>query len=197
MGATGRNRKRSIVTSISYRLNTWMQEIAERRRVTWLKMQGMQLGANSKIGKIRVQVPEQVQIGSNCKLEDDVRLRAGGPWKQAFIEIGDHSFIGHSTQVNVGNEFKIGRNCMIAPLCVFSDAHHEFIDVTIPMNQQRCLYNSIEVKDDVWMGSGCVILGGVTIGTGVVIAAGAVVNKSIPDYEIWGGVPAKKIKSRI
>jgi acetyltransferase-like isoleucine patch superfamily enzyme len=197
MGATGRNRKRSIVTSISYRLNTWMLGIAERRRVTWLKMQGMQLGANNRIGKIRVQVPEQVQIGNNCKLEDDVRLRAGGPWKQAFIEIGDHSFIGHSTQINVGNEFKIGRNCMIAPLCVFSDAHHEFTDVTIPMNQQRCLYNSIEVKDDVWMGSGCVILGGVTIGTGVVIAAGAVVNKSIPDYEIWGGVPAKKIKSRI
>lgn len=195
MGA--RNQKRSIVTSISYRLNTWLLAFAESRRKTWLQMQGMELGAGSSIGKISVPLPEQVKIGSKCKLEDNVRLRAGGPWKQAFIEIGEQTFIGHSTQINVGNEFKIGRNCMIAPLCVFSDAHHEFTDVTIPMNKQRCHYNRIEVKDDVWMGSGCVILGGVTIGTGVVIAAGAVVNKSIPDYEIWGGVPAKKIKSRI
>lgn len=186
-----------MVTSISYRLKVLMTGIARRNRMAWLKMQGMKIGHNSNIGEIRVPVPEQVSIGNNCVLEDDVRLRAGGPWKQAFIEIGDNSFIGHSSQINVGNYFKIGKDCMIAPLCVFSDAHHEFTEVSIPINKQRCLYNKIEVKDDVWIGSGCVILGGVTIGTGVVVAAGAVVTKSIPDYEIWGGIPAKKIKSRI
>jgi len=191
------NMKRSIVTSISFRINALLKKFANRRRVIWLKMQGMQIGSQSNIGRISVPIPEQVSIGIKCVLEDNVRLRAGGPWKQSFIEIGENSFIGHSSQINVGNHFKIGKDCMIAPLCVFSDAHHEFADVDIPINKQPCIYNKIEVKDNVWIGSGCVILGGVTIGTGVVIAAGAVVNKSIPDYEIWGGVPAKKIKSRI
>jgi len=189
--------KRSIVTSISYRVNALINKLANSRRMMWLKMQGMQIGSQTRIGRINVPIPEQVSIGTKCVLEDNVRLRAGGPWKQAYIEIGDNTFIGHSSQINVGNRFKIGKDCMIAPLCVFSDAHHEFADVDIPINKQPCIYNQIEVKDNVWIGSGCVILGGVTIGTGVVIAAGAVVNKSIPDYEIWGGVPAKKIKSRI
>ncbi|WP_397445428.1 acyltransferase [Polaribacter sp. R77954] len=52
------------------------------------------------------------------------------------------------------------------------------------------------VEDDVWIGNGCTILAGVTIGMGSIIAAGSVVSRSIPPCEIWGGVPAKKIKDR-
>ena len=191
------NKKRSIITSVSYRVSVLLNKVARSNRVMWLKMKGMHIGFNTNIGKIHVPIPEQVSVGNYCVLEDNVRLRAGGPWKQAFIDIGDNTFIGHSSQINVGNHFKIGKDCMIAPLCIFSDAHHEFTDVNIPINKQPCIYNMIEVKDDVWIGSGCTILGGVTIGKGAVIAAGAVVNKTIPDYEIWGGIPAKKIKSRI
>ena len=165
-------------------------------RLQWLKLLGLKIGYNCKLGKIFINIPEQVTIGDNCVIEDQVRLRPGGPWKQSFIEIGKNTFIGHSTQINVGNRFKIGDNCMIAPLTVFTDATHGFEDLTIPMKSQPCRYDCIEVKDDVWIGSGCVILGGVTVGKGVIVAAGAVVNKDIPDYEIWGGVPAKKIKSR-
>lgn len=190
-------KSRNFTTRIVYRINALLAKGSKSLRVKWLKLQGAQIGNAVKIGKVLIPVPEQVIIGNGCELEDYVRLRAGGPWKQALIEIGDNTFIGHSTQINVGNHFKIGKNCMVAPLCVFSDAHHVFEDTSIPIKSQPCLYNKIEIKDDVWIGSGCVILGGITIGKGVVIAAGAVVNKDIPDFEIWGGVPAKKIKSRI
>ena len=47
-----------------------------------------------------------------------------------------------------------------------------------------------------WVGNGCTILGGVTIGDGAVIAAGAVVTKDVPPCEVWGGVPARKLKDR-
>lgn len=189
-------KNRDVLVSLLYRIRATVKSIACKWRITWLRLNGAVIGAGNNIGKIDVPLPEQVAIGDRCVLEDYVRLRAGGPWKQAEIHIGNNTFIGHATQINVGNKFHIGNNCMIAPLCVFSDAHHVFEDLNIPIKDQPCIYNSITVMDDVWIGSGVVILGGVTIGRGAVIAAGAVVNKNVPDYEIWGGVPAKKIKSR-
>lgn len=54
----------------------------------------------------------------------------------------------------------------------------------------------IIVKDDVWIGTGAIILSGVTIGQGAIVGAGAVVTKNIEPYGIYGGVPAKLIKYR-
>lgn len=187
---------RSFTVKILFRIVTAISTFREKLRLVYYKLLGAKFGANTKIGKVYIPVPEQVSLGKGCQLEDGVRLRVGGPWKQSFIEIGSNTFIGHSTQVNVGSAFKIGSNCMIAPLCVFTDANHGFQELDRPMKEQPCRYDAITVKDDVWIGSGVVVLGGVTIGKGAVVAAGAVVNKDIPDYEIWGGIPAKKIKSR-
>ena len=52
------------------------------------------------------------------------------------------------------------------------------------------------VEDDVWIGHGVIIVGGIKIGKGSIIAAGSVVTKDIPSCEIWGGVPAIKLKNR-
>ena len=54
----------------------------------------------------------------------------------------------------------------------------------------------VVLRDHVWIGANAVILKGVEIGRGAVVAAGAVVTKNIPPNEIWGGVPAKKIGER-
>jgi acetyltransferase-like isoleucine patch superfamily enzyme len=54
----------------------------------------------------------------------------------------------------------------------------------------------IVIGDGVWFGARVTVLGGVTIGCGAIIAAGAVVNRSIPPFTIYGGVPAKKLKDR-
>lgn len=55
---------------------------------------------------------------------------------------------------------------------------------------------SIEIGNDVWIGSDVKILEGINIGDGAVIATGAIITKDIPPYEVWGGIPAKKIKDR-
>lgn len=54
----------------------------------------------------------------------------------------------------------------------------------------------VVLSGDNWIGANVTILKGVTIGKGVIIAAGSVVTKDVPAYEIWGGIPAKKLKSR-
>jgi acetyltransferase-like isoleucine patch superfamily enzyme len=64
------------------------------------------------------------------------------------------------------------------------------------MRLQRSIEKPIIIGNDVWIGANAVILKGVEIGDGAVVAAGAVVNKPIAAYEIWGGVPAKKIGQR-
>ncbi len=55
-------------------------------------------------------------------------------------------------------------------------------------------YGKVLVKKNAWLGMGCTICPGVTIGKYAVVAAGAVVTKDVPDYAVVGGVPAKVIK---
>lgn len=57
-------------------------------------------------------------------------------------------------------------------------------------------FKPIHVGHHCWIGTGATILQGVNIGDGAVVAAGAVVTKDIPPYEIWGGIPAKCIRRR-
>jgi len=60
----------------------------------------------------------------------------------------------------------------------------------------RDVYSSPIIGNDVWIGANAIILQGVTIGDGAIVAAGAVVTKDVPPYAIVGGVPAKVIKYR-
>lgn len=57
-------------------------------------------------------------------------------------------------------------------------------------------FKPIKVGHHCWLGTGAIILQGVNIGDGAVVAAGAVVTKDVPSYEIWGGVPARFIRKR-
>lgn len=57
-------------------------------------------------------------------------------------------------------------------------------------------FKPIKVGHHCWLGTGAIILQGVSIGDGAVVAAGAVVTKDIPSYEVWGGVPARYIRKR-
>jgi acetyltransferase-like isoleucine patch superfamily enzyme len=110
--------------------------------------------------------------------------------------------IGHNVQFgnycNIAANVRFDNNILLAGrVCITGKNDHAFdIPCQLIWNGKReeDIYTVIE--DDVWIGHNATIIAGVTIGKGSIIAAGSVVNKDVPPCEIWGGVPAKKIRNR-
>lgn len=157
---------------------------------------GAKIGRNNQLGVITISFPSGVHIGENCLIEDGVSMRLYRPFSGSLITIGDNNFIGCGTQININTHFKMGKDCLIAANCIFSDVNHIYEDLTKVIRLQGCRYAPITIEDNVWLGCGVKVLSGVTIHEGAIVAAGAVVNKDIPPNEVWGGIPARKIKSR-
>lgn len=110
--------------------------------------------------------------------------------------------IGHSVQFgeycNVANNVIFGNYILMAGRVCFVGKHdHSFeIPAQLIWFGKRGDAGYCIVEDDVWIGHGVTIVGNIKIAKGAVIAAGSVVTKNIPPCEIWGGVPAKKLKER-
>lgn len=103
-------------------------------------------------------------------------------------EINDHVFIQGAT---------IGNNVMIAANASLLANMHNHKNKDIPMNLQgKKRGNKVIIEDDVWIGRSVIVMPGVRIKKGSIIAAGAVVTKDVPAYCVYGGVPAKFIKNR-
>lgn len=112
----------------------------------------------------------------------------------AKVEIGDNSGIGLNARIGAAY---IGRDVMMAPDVVMLSRNHEFNSLVIPMRSQgNTEEKPVTVGDDVWIGTRVIILPGVAVGRGAILAAGAVVTKDVPEYAIVGGNPARIIKSR-
>lgn len=93
---------------------------------------------------------------------------------QAKVTIGENVFSGHEIMILTGGHDPnlIGQN-----------------------RREKVTKKPINIEEGVWLGSRCIILGGVTIGAHSVIGAGAVVTKDVPPFQVWGGVPAKFIRN--
>ena len=130
----------------------------------------------------------------------DEHFTVVGAQNMSFV---DSVYIGpNATLMAVGAPLEIKGHFMGGPgLTIITGDHRidireKYMDeVTVaeklPENDQP-----VVIEEDGWCGANVTILKGVTIGKGSVIAAGAVVTEKVGEYEIWGGVPARKIKDR-
>jgi acetyltransferase-like isoleucine patch superfamily enzyme len=85
---------------------------------------------------------------------------------------------------------------MMSPGVRIFAENHRFADPTVIMKEQGVTRARVVIEDDCWIASGSTILAGVRIGRGSVVAAGAVVTKSVPPYSVVAGVPARVVRSR-
>jgi acetyltransferase-like isoleucine patch superfamily enzyme len=113
------------------------------------------------------------------------------------IEIGYNLFINRGAFITAPSKITIGDNVLIGPYVVINSGCHHYKDANNIIRNQGHKLLPIIIEDDVWIGSHVTILPGVVIGKGAVIAAGAVVTKSVEPYTVVAGVPAKEIKRRI
>lgn len=111
-----------------------------------------------------------------------------------FIEIGNYSELG--TNCIIQSNTTIGDYVIMGPDVKIYTKNHGIERLDIPIAKQELNEKPVKIGNDVWIGANVVILPGVTIGNHVVLAAGAIVTKDIPDYAIVAGVPAKIIKFR-
>jgi acetyltransferase-like isoleucine patch superfamily enzyme len=140
-----------------------------------------------------------LNIGKKVTIAHGAILDCGGQsWcnYKGGIKIGSNSYIGYNSVLIGGEEIKIGEKVLISPGTVITTQGHFFQDTRKFIKEQPTQFGKIIIEDDVWVGSNCCILPGVTIGKGSVIGAGAVVNRDIPSYSIAVGIPAKVIKTR-
>jgi acetyltransferase-like isoleucine patch superfamily enzyme len=127
----------------------------------------------------------RIELG-NVGLFSGVRFEC---WKDATISVGDGTYLNRGSEIVAARSVRIGRDCKIARDVIIMDTdQHE-------LPGQPLQVAPVTIEDRVWIGARAIVLKGVHVGHDSVIAAGAVVTRSMPPYSIVGGVPAKRLGS--
>lgn len=170
--------------------------------------------------RVRIQIGRKVSLGPWVKIGDYCTLSAFG---REGLSIGSGSGIGAFSRLivstdrsDLGKGIKIGKNvgigeyaylggaggleigddCIVGQYFSCHPENHNFQDLALAIRQQGVDRKGIRIGKNCWIGAKVTILDGVEIGEGCVIAAGAVVTRSMPAGSVIGGVPARIIRSR-
>jgi acetyltransferase-like isoleucine patch superfamily enzyme len=113
-----------------------------------------------------------------------------------MLNLGKDTFLGRNCYVGVYQPIILGNNALIGAYSYIISANHCFQSRDVPIRDQGFEGEPVSIGDDAWLGTHVVVLPGVVIGRGAIIGAGSVVNRDVPEFEIWGGAPARFIKNR-
>ncbi|RXG07172.1 CatB-related O-acetyltransferase [Bacillus cereus] len=145
-------------------------------------------------------------IDNKCEISSNVAITR--LCKLRNVKLDSYSYMG--TNCNISN-CSIGRYCSIGPSVKIGLGKHpidmvstspifynpnNILNINISRESRYIEHEETIIKNDVWIGANSIILDGITIGNGAIVAAGAVVTKDVPDYAIVAGVPARVIKYR-
>ena len=160
----------------------------------WYSVQFNSCGKNFRVdGRSLILSPENITIGKNFSSMGNLYLYGNG----GEVLMGDNISVNTNVQIGAGGgRIVIGSNVLIGANVVLRSADHGLRATELIKGQPLSL-GTINIEDDVWIGSNAVITSNVTLAKGTVVGAGAVVTKSTDPYSIVGGVPARKISHRV
>jgi len=131
------------------------------------------------------------QCGEGVRIAGNVRFGTG-----VNLEIGNNSNLGFGCRI-IGRDLSIGDDVMMGPDVLIITENHDTSDTSKAMIQQgQAAGKAVRIRDDVWIGARVIVLPGVEIGEHSIVGAGSVVTKSVPQYAVVGGNPAKVLKYR-
>lgn len=145
----------------------------------------------SALGKKAIEFGNNVRIGAFSRIITSTSFNKIG----FTISIGHNVGVGEFAYLGGGGGLEIGNDCIIGQFFSCHPENHNFQDTEQLIRLQGVTRKGIKVGNNCWIGAKVTLLDGVTIGDNCVIAAGAVVTKSMPANTVIGGVPAKAIKS--
>lgn len=139
-----------------------------------------------------------IQIGKRCGIRDGARIELlpGGPIPPS-LEIGDDVSVEQSVHIGCMHRIQIRDRVTIAARCTILDFSHPYEDVEDESSLVTRVTNDpapVEIGEGSFLGTGVVILPGVKLGKRCVVGANSVVTRSMPDYTVCAGAPAKPIR---
>ena len=179
-------RKRAVMSLLSHRVRARNPTMDAHPTVIW--DYGYRDINALEIGK-------DVWIGPNVEIL--VYHRSPSSSVPGRLILGDGSIIALGAEIRAaGGTIRVGKGSGVGQYNVVVAANHQMrpgeAHFHTGWDEERC---GVDIGENVWTGAGCIILPGTVIGDNSVIAAGSVVRGTIPPGELWGGVPAKRIKS--
>jgi acetyltransferase-like isoleucine patch superfamily enzyme len=168
-----------------------LDDFRERRRAPGLsKGRGVRI---DRTARIWTDGGQRVEIADDSRIEYGALLSTYG----GYILVGRRCSIGPYCVLYGHGGLTIGDDVLIAAHVVIVPSNHNIDDPTIPIRDQWTTDVGIRIESNVWIAARATILDGVTIGSGSVVAAGAVVTRDVQPNSIVGGVPARVLRDRV
>jgi acetyltransferase-like isoleucine patch superfamily enzyme len=174
--------KRSSVcgNNVAFSMNTTIWNLQNNS-------QAIQIGDNSIVeGELQVLgYGGKLQIGKNCYIGRDTKI-----WSGELIMIGDDVLISHNVGIIDTNSHEIDA-------VERAEKHKEYLKNGHPLEKGSIQTAPIVIENHAWINFDVIILKGVTIGEGAIVAAGAIVTKNVAPYTMVAGIPAKFVKQLV
>jgi acetyltransferase-like isoleucine patch superfamily enzyme len=159
-----------------------------------LRLLGASIAPKVRIGRAcEVTIPRQLTLGRRSTIEASVVVKLVGD--RARLVTADRVFVGRGTLFDLCCELKIGEGTLIAPGCFIVD-HNHGTRADAPIWSQPCIAGPVRIGSDVWLGAKVIVLPGVSIGDGAVVAAGSVVTHDVAPLTVVAGIPARFMNHR-
>ncbi len=134
-------------------------------------------------------------IGDNVTIGIQSQVFSREAGLKGKLQIGDNSFVGDFSILDMSAGINIGNNVALGPRCTIYTHDHDYTTANVVAPWKgKANAKPVVIEDSVWVGANVVIMPGVTIGKGAIIAAGAIVTKDIPANTLNIGAPSKVIK---
>jgi acetyltransferase-like isoleucine patch superfamily enzyme len=179
---------------MSFSWKSWIKAAQQGLRAQRLRRQGAALGGPIRIGPaVRASRgwagsgPGRIAIARSCQLEDGVVLDAFG----GAIALDENVFLGPYVVIYGHGGVTIGAHSLVAMHCCILSSNHAVPPLGVDIRSQPDELRPTRIGRDVWLGARVTVLGGVTIGDGCIVGAGAVVTRDLPPGAIAYGVPCE------